>query len=469
MNKKLLWIIGILIFLIATLLVLKKTGVIGKEEGINVSSEKAARRDITEIVTASGKIYPEIEVKISPDVSGEITELTVQEGDSVQKGQILARIYADIYATQRDQAAAQVTGQQSIVSNSQAQLEALKSARDLAQVTYDRQKKLLDDKVISLAEFEQAQNNLNTAKANYEAAEQSIRSNQAQVQSAIANLQRANKDLSRTALIAPMTGVVSLLNVKLGERVVGNSMMAGTEMMRIADVSTFEIRVEVGENDVQKISLGDTAVVEVDAYGSRKFRGLVTQIASSHKGAAQQTAALSSSSTDVTNYEVKIRILQESYADLLDPSRPRKLPFRPGMSASADIQTRTNRNVVTVPINAVTVRDKKDTASIASGAAAKMPAKDQEVEATSASATSADASSTDDSLLELVFVLQPDNTVKLVPVQAGIQDLNNIEILSGLNEGDEVITGPYTIVSKTLKNGSKVKVVPRSQLFESTK
>ncbi len=466
MNKKLLWIIGILLVLIITLVGLKKAGIIGKEEGINVSSEKAARRDITEIVTASGKIYPEIEVKISPDVSGEITELTVQEGDSVKKGQILARIYADIYATQRDQAAAQVAGQQSIVSNSQAQLEALKSALKLAQVTYDRQKQLLDDKVISLSEFEQAQNNLNTAKANYDAAEQNIHSNQAQVQSAVANLQRANKDLSRTALIAPMTGVVSLLSVKLGERVVGNSMMAGTEMMRIADVSTFEIRVEVGENDVQKITVGDTAIVEVDAYGNRKFKGIVTQIASSQKGAALQTAATTNSTTDVTNYEVKIRILQESYTDLLDPSRPRKLPFRPGMSASADIQTRTNRDVITVPINAVTVRDKKDTAATASKPAVKAPEKE---DSDAPPAVNAEATGFDDAMLEVVFVLQPDNTVKLIPVKAGIQDLNNIEILSGLNDGDEVITGPYTIVSKTLRNGSKVKVVPRSQLFEGTK
>jgi len=465
MNKKLLWIIGILLVLIITLLGLKKAGIIGKEEGMNVSAEKAVRRDITEIVTASGKIYPEIEVKISPDVSGEITELTVQEGDSVKKGQILARIYADIYATQRDQAAAQVAGQQSVVSNSEAQLAALKSALELAQVTYDRQKQLLDDKVISRSEFEQAQNTLNTAKANYNAAEQSIRSNQAQVKSAVANLQKANKDLSRTALLSPMTGVVSLLSVKLGERVVGNSMMAGTEMMRVADVSAFEIRVEVGENDVQKITIGDTAVVEVDAYGNRKFKGVVTQIASSQKGAAQQTTTAATSTTDVTNYEVKIRILQESYKDLVDPSKPRKLPFRPGMSASADIQTRTNRNVITVPINAVTVRDKNDTASVTSKPGAK-PSGDSIVTPPTGTETSAE---TDDRMIEIVFVRKPDNTVKIVPVKAGIQDLNNIEIISGLNDGDEVITGPYTIVSKTLKNGSKVKVVPRSELFEGPK
>ncbi|HRP31035.1 MAG TPA: efflux RND transporter periplasmic adaptor subunit [Agriterribacter sp.] len=462
MNKKLLWIIIGLAVLVIGLIALKKAGVIGKDEGIRVSAEKVLRKDITEIVTASGKIYPEIEVKISPDVSGEITELNVQEGDSVKKGEILARIYADIYATQRDQAAAQVAGQQSQVANAKAQLEALKSALDLAKLTYNRQKQLLNDKVISRAEFEQADNTLKTAQANYDAAQQSIQSGEAQVKSAIANLQKANKDLSRTELISPMTGVVSLLNVKKGERVVGSTMMAGTEMMRIADVSAFEIRVEVGENDVQKIDLGDTAIIEVDAYNNRKFKGTVSQVASSQKGAASQTS-VSASSTDVTNYEVKIRILPDSYADLFDPARPRKLPFRPGMSASADIQTKTHKNVLSVPINAVTTRDKKDTASEGS----KEPAI-KKTEATDKPAET-DNQLTDvasDDLLEVVFVLQKDNTVKMVTVKTGIQDINNIEIVDGLTEGEEVITGPFAIVSKTLKNKTKVKVVPKDQLFE---
>lgn len=465
MNKKLLWIVIILVALVVLLIALKKAGVIGKEEGTKVSAEKVVRRNITEIVTASGKVYPEIEVKISPDVSGEITELNVEEGDSVRKGQILARIYADIYATQRDQAAAQVTGQQSLVANSQAQLEALKSALDLAKTTYERQEKLLKDKVISKSEFEQAQNNLNSAQANYNAALQSIRSNEAQVKSAAANLSKANKDLSRTALISPMTGVVSLLNVKKGERVVGNSMMAGTEMMRIADISVFEIRVEVGENDVQKINIGDTSVIEVDAYNNRKFKGVVTQIASSQKGAATQTSSSLSSSTDVTNYEVRIRILRESYADLIDPSKPRKFPFRPGMSASADIQTRTHNNVLSVPINAVTTRDKNDTAA----SKTKTVAVKKETINTDNNAPAPGSSDTNDDLLEVVFVLQKDNTVKLKQVKTSIQDINNIEISEGLQEGDEVITGPYTIVSKTLKSGTKVKVVPKDQLFEVKK
>lgn len=465
MNKKLLWIIISLAALVILLIVLKKNGLIGKEEGIKVSAEKVIRRDITEIVTASGKVYPEIEVKISPDVSGEITELNVEEGDSVRKGQVLARIYADIYATQRDQAAAQVSGQRSQVSNAQAQLEALKSSLELAKLTYNRQKQLLDDRVISRAEFEQADNTLKTAQANYDAALQSVRGSQAQVQSATANLQKANKDLSRTALISPMTGVVSLLNVKKGERVVGNSMMAGTEMMRIADISVFEIRVEVGENDIQKVDIGDTALIEVDAYNNRKFKGIVTQIASSQKGAASQSSASLSSSNDVSNYEVRIRILRDSYADLIDPSKPRKFPFRPGMSASADIQTKTHSSVLSIPINAVTTRDKQDTASEGSKGkegkkAGRLTMANNDTDNTNS------FNSTSEDLLEVVFVRQSDNTVKLVPVKTGIQDINNIEITDGLKEGDEVITGPYTIVSKTLRNKTKVKVVPRNELFE---
>lgn len=465
MNKKLLWIIISLAGLVILLIILKKNGIIGADEGLRVSAEKVTRRSITEIVTASGKVYPEVEVKISPDVSGEITELNVEEGDSVRRGQVLARIYADIYATQRDQAAAMVAGQQSQVSNAQAQLEALKSSLELAKLTYNRQKQLLDDKVISRAEFEQADNTLKTAQANYDAALENIRSSQAQVKSAIANLEKANKDLSRTELLSPMTGVVSLLNVKKGERVVGNTMMAGTEMMRIADISVYEIRVEVGENDVQKVSLGDTAIIEVDAYNNRKFKGLVTQIASSQIGAAAQTSSNTIGGTDVSNYLVKIRILYDSYSDLIDPSKPKKFPFRPGMSASADIQTQTNNNVLAVPINAVTTRDKNDTATV--GNKSKDVKKKTNTNTENDSSNQSAVSNGSDDLLEVVFVLQADNTVKLVPVKSGIQDMNYIEITDGLKEGDEVITGPFTIVSKTLKNKTKVKVVPKDQLFET--
>jgi len=455
MSKKLIWIIVIVIVLICALIGLKSAGVLGKADATKVAVEAAATRTIIETVNASGKVYPEIEVKVSPDISGEIIELGVEEGDSVRKGAILAKIYADIYTTQRDQASAVVNQQQAQVDNSKAQLASLKSALDLAQRTYDRQKQLLDEKVISKAEFEQAENGLNSAKAAYNAALQGIRSGQAGVQSAEASLQRANKDLSRTAVLAPMNGVVSLLNVKKGERVVGNSMMAGTEMMRIADMSIIEVRVDVGENDIPKVKLGDSALVEVDAYNSRKFKGIVTKIASSSSSAAQAVAT----ANDVTNFKVHIRLLPESYKDLIDPARPKSFPFRPGMNASADIQTKTKANVLSVPINAVTTREKNSDNLVKSKSD---KTEDEGMQPETKAALAAD-------LDEVVFVLQADNSVKKVKVRTDIQDINYIEILSGLKAGDKVITAPYNVVSKTLKDGMKVTVVEKDKLFEVKK
>ena len=458
MKKKIWWIIIILVVVVVLLLALKSGGVIGKEEGLKVSTEKVAKRTIIETVNASGKVYPEIEVKISPDISGEIVELKYDEGDSVKKGAVLARIYADIYSTQRNQAAAVVDQQQASVENSRAQLESLKSAQELAQRTYDRQKQLLNEKVISASEFEQAENNLRAAKANYNAAIQNIRSGEASIASARASLDRADKDLSRTAVVATMDGVVSLMNVKKGERVVGNSMMAGTEMMRIADLSVMEVRVDVGENDIPKVSMGDSALIEIDAYNNRKFKGIVTKIASSNTTAA--SAAATATTNDVTNYKVHIRILPSSYQDLLDPSKPKKFPFRPGMNASADIQTTTKPGVIAAAINAVTTREKGTDKVVNSDQ------KDKKQEEGIQEETKAGLSS---DLDEVVFVLQPGGTVKRVKVRTGIQDINYIEILGGLKEGDEIVTAPYNVISKTLKDGMKVKVVPADKLFEVKK
>jgi HlyD family secretion protein len=452
--RKRTWIIIIsLVVVIIALVGLKKAGVLGKDEGLKVATEKAARRTIIESVNASGKVYPEIEVKVSPDISGEIVELNVQEGDSVKRGTVLAKIYADIYTTERDQASAIVTQEQARVENARAQLPGLKAALEFAQRTYDRQKQLVDEKVISRAEFEQAQNALQTAQANYNAALETVRGGQAGVASAKASLQRANKDLSRTSVLSPMDGVVSLLSVKKGERVVGNSMMAGTEMMRIADMSKIEVRVDVGENDIPKVSLGDSALIEVDAYNSRKFRGVVTQIASSSVLAAQENQN-PTATTDVTNYKVYIRLLPSSYSDLIDPEKPRKFPFRPGMSASADIQTKTKNNVIAVPINAVTTRE-KGTDNVANDNEKKPEAGLQETQKSSLSSD----------LDEIVFVVQKDGTVKKMTVKTDIQDINYIEVTEGIAEGAEVVSAPYNVISKTLKDGMKVKVVPKEQLF----
>lgn len=462
MNKKVLWLLIGVVVLIVGLLGLKQAGIIGGEEGIKVTSEKVAKRTIIETVNASGKVYPEVEVKVSSDISGEIVELTVEEGDSVRKGQVLAKIFADIYLTQRDQVAANVLQQQAIVENSQAQLDALKSALTQAEAQFKRQEQLMNEKVISRSEFEQAENAYNTARANYNAGMQSIRANQASVASTRANLESAQKNLGRTTILAPMNGVVSLMAVKKGERVVGTAQMTGTEMMRIADMEKIEVRVEVGENDIPKVHLGDSALVEIDAYNARKFKGIVTQIASSSKALSAATAA--AVSNDVTNYEVRIRLLKDSYHDLLDPSRPKSFPFRPGMSASADIQTKRKLDVLAVPINAVTTREKDSDKSLnetrTSTAESGEKNKDEQADRRSISAE----------LDEVVFVLQPDKTtISRVKVRTDIQDITYIEVLSGLKEGDEVITGPYTLVSKTLKNKDKVKVVKKEELFETKK
>ncbi len=459
------WIwLTVIAAVIILLIALKKAGVIGKDEAIKVATEKVTRRSITETVNASGKVYPEIEVKVSPDISGEIVELPVMEGDSVRKGQILAKIYADIYTTQRDQASAMVTQGQAQTENARAQLPGLKATLDFSQKNFDRQKQLLDQKVISHAEFEQAQSNLQTAQANYNAAVEAVRAGQAGVASARANLSKADKDLSRTDVLAPMNGVISLLSVKKGERVVGNSMMAGTEMMRVADMSKIEARVDVGENDIPKVSIGDSADVVVDAYNNRKFKGIVTQIASSSVLASQTSgnASASATSSDVTNYKVYIRLLPSSYGDLIDPKRPKAFPFRPGMSASADIQTKTKSNVFSVPINAVTTRE-KGTDKVAGQ-------KDEEDEGRqNAGMAENEKTSFASDLDEVVFVLQKDGTVKKYIVKTGIQDINYIEVTEGLQEGMEVISAPYNVISKTLKEGMKVKVVPKDQLFTATK
>lgn len=451
MNKKLLWIIIALVVLIVTLIGLKKAGVIGKEEGIKVTSEKAALRTIIETVNASGKVYPEIEVKVSPDISGEIVELNVNEGDSVRKGQVLARIYADIYLTQRDQVAAGVNQSKAQLSNSTASLAGLKATLDNLKNTYERQKKLYNEKVVSRAEFETSEQNYLTAQANYNAAREGLKSSEASIQSAQAQLQKADKDLSRTVIVSPMNGMISLMNVKKGERVAGNSFNVGTEMMRVADMRSIEVRVDVGENDIPKVKLGDTAVVEVDAYTNRKFKGLVYKIANP----STSGVTTSSSSAEVTNYKVHIRLLPESYKDLIAAGKG--FPFRPGMSASADIQTRTKQNVLSIALNAVTTRDKNGDAAPGDKKDDKKP----QEETKSASA--------DDGIEEVVFVLQKDSKVKKVKVKTAIQDLNYIEILEGLKAGDEVITGPYSIVSKTLKDGNLVTVVPKDKLFEEKK
>ncbi len=442
MNKTLLWIIIGTVILLGGLFGLKKAGIIGKEEGVLVATEKATNRTITETVNASGKIYPEVEVKISPDISGEIVGLYVNEGDTVKKGQVLAKIYADIYATQRDQVSAGLVQAEAQKSNSEASITGLKASLDQAKLNYDRQQKLLKDKVIAASEFESAQQGYLAALSNYKAAIEGLRSSDANIMGNKAQLAKADKDLSRTIITAPMDGVVSLLAVEKGERVAGNSFNVGTEMMRIADLGSIEARVDVGENDIPKVKIGDTALVEVDAYTGRKFKGIVYKIAN--------PTSTSTSSTDVTEYKVHIRLLLDSYKDLITPHK--SFPFRPNMSASADIQTKTKLHVLSVPLNAVTTRSNK----------VDKPKTDKKDD-------KAPADTTTEVFDEVVFVLQKEGTVKMAKVKTGIQDINNIEVTDGLKSGDEIVTAPYTLISKTIKTGDKVKVVAKDKLFEDDK
>jgi HlyD family secretion protein len=446
MSKKLKWIIGILLLVIVLLIVLSKAGAFGKDEGTKVTAEKAVVRNITETVTASGKVFPEVEVKVSPDISGEIVELNVEEGDTVHRGQVVAKIYADIYASQRDQAASVVAQSQAQVSNSQAQLGALKATLDQTEAAYNRQKTLLSQKVISQSEFETAQQAYESAKANYLAAQSGIKANEASVQNAMAGLSTASKDVARATITAPMDGVVSLLSVKKGERVAGNSFNVGTEMMRIADLSSIEVQVDVGENDIPKVKLGDSANIEIDAFNNRKFKGVVYKIANPETSVL--SSASTSSSTAVTNYEVHIRLAPSSYEDLIVKGQP--FPFRPNMTASADIQTQTHTNVLSVPLNAVTTRSMSDV---------------KKADSTKAKSFASDNAG-DSDLAEVVFAVQPDGKVKLLPVKTSIQDINDIEITSGLKAGDQIVTGPYDIVSKTLKDGDKVKIVSKDELVQ---
>ena len=450
MNKTLKWVLiglgALLVILIAVKLISGPS-----DKGVKVAVEKASKRTIIETVNASGKIYPEIEVKVSPDISGEITELTVAEGDSVKKGQVLARIYADIYSSQRDQAAAQVAQSQAGVANSSAAIAALKAQLDQDKTAFTRNKALFDQKVISKSELEQYEVKLSASQAQYNAALQNIRGLQAGVQSTRTQLQQANKNLGRATIVAPMSGVVSLLNVKKGERVVGTAQMAGTEMMRVADLSTMEVRVDVGENDVVKVSIGDEADVEVDAYNNRKFKGVVTQIASSTKSAGQATA------NDVTNYEVHIRLDPSSYADLLDPLKPKKFPFRPGMNASADIKTMKKDNVVAIPITSVAARVKGSDQNLDQKKKEQKKSSDESEEPKDIDS---------DELEEVVFVIDKEGKVEKKVVKTGIQDINYIEVTSGLAGNEEIVSAPYNAVSKTLKTGTKVTVVPKEKLFE---
>lgn len=451
-NKRTYIIIGSVVLVALIVLAVVKRN---NKELPRVATEKSELRTIIETVTANGKIQPETDVKISPYISGEIMELLVKEGDIVTQGQLLAKIDPEIYKSTLQQNEAQLNGQRANLANSRAMLAQVQARLSNAETNFNRQKKLWEQKVISDADYETAKTNFDVAKADLEAGKQNVKASEFSVTSLEAVLRKANEDFRKTAVYAPADGKISQLSVEKGERVTGASQFsAGTELMRIANLNSMEARVEVNENDIVRVKMGDTCLIEVDAYLNRKFRGIVTQIATAAK------SALGSSVDQVTNFEVRIHIDKESYKDLIPENRPDFSPFRPGMSTSVDIQTRTVKNVIAVPIQAVTTRE--DT----TGKRIHRPKNNDE----SAGNDNDEAKNkpSAQSFKEYVFVYD-NGTVKLREVKTGIQDNSWIEVVSGLESGLEVVSAPYLAISKDLKNSDKVEKVEKEKLFEKEK
>lgn len=444
-SNKIWWILGgIIVLLGGGLFIAKKQGLIGKEPSTEVEFTKAKKADIIERVSASGKIQPEIEVKLSPDVSGEIVGLYITEGDSVRAGQLLLKIRPDNYESLLSRAEAQVNSSKASVEQAKSGQSQSESRMLKAKIDYDRNKKLHDDKVISDADFDQfnsqylvAKQDVESAKANVLAAEFNVKSSQAALKDARANL-------TKTTIYAPQSGTVSKLNVELGERVVGTSQMAGTELLRIANLNKMEVRVNVNENDITRVSMNDTVIIDVDSYSAsgRKFKGIVYEIASSANGLGGTSAVAAVSSDAVTEFEVKIRVLRSSYSDLIVGKR--SYPLKPGMTASVEIITNRKMGVLSVPLATVTTRDPT-----------RKPEGDKK-EGEEDNNQEPEKVIKKDKIKEVVFVMDKDSKAKLREVKTGISDFENIEILSGLKEGETIISGPYITVSKKLKEGELV-------------
>lgn len=423
MSKKTIYILlGAAIVIIALLIGLSKAGVIGnKDKGKEIEIATADAGTIVETVSATGKIQPEIEVKIASMVSGEIIDLPIKEGQVVKKGDLLVKINPDLYTSGLNRSVANLSGSKAGLSQSDASFNEAKS-------NYERNKTLFEKGIISKSDWDKAVSSFEVAKASKQSAYYNV-------QSASASVNEAKDNLGRTVIYAPADGTISVLNVELGERVLGTQQMAGTELLRVANLNNMEVEVDVNENDIVKIKVGDFATVEVDAYLKKQFKGVVTSISNS--------ASTALTADQVTNFKVKVRILKDSYKDLIAGKPVTYSPFRPGMTATVDIITTTRTNVVKVPISSVVV--KSDTTAVKIG------------EADGPESDGKKTAPKSDKKLECVFVKVGDKA-KIRIIKTGIQDDTNIEVLSGLKKGDVVITGPYTTVSKDLNSGDKVFV-----------
>lgn len=424
-KKKIYIILGIILGLIILLLVLSKTGALGSRDNfIEVETAKANEITIVETVSATGKIQPEIEVKVSSEVSGEIIALPIKEGEVVKKGQLLVKINPELYTSGLERTVSNYSGTKASLSQADANFKE-------AQASYNRSKTLYDKGIISRSEWDKAIAAFEVAKANKQSAYH-------QVQSASATVKEARENLGRTTIYAPADGTISALNVELGEKILGTQQMAGTELLRVANLENMEVEVDVNENDIVKVNIGDSTKIQVDAYLKKEFKGIVTSISNSAKAVT--------SADQVTNFKVKVRILKESYQDLIQGKPANYSPFRPGMTATVDIITKRKEKVIAVPLSAVVM--KSDTAAVA-----KYEVEDE---------ADTKVKTKSDKKFECVFVKVGDKA-KIKIVKTGIQDDTNIEIVSGLKKGDEIIIGPYSTVSKDLNSGDKVKIASKDK------
>lgn len=449
--KKIIWIIIVGLLVLSIVIGLKQCS---GNKPIVITTEAAQKRSIVETVSANGKIQPEVEVKISSDVSGEIVELFVKEGDQVKKGEILCKINPLIYESNLSRMAATLNGAKANLSNSKARLEQVKASFANIEASFQRNKKLFTQGAISQADFDVAKAAYEGALADIKGAEENVNASDYNVKSTEASLKEASDNLARTTIFSPVNGTVSKLNKEKGERVVGTAQMEGTEIMRLANLNEMEVSVDVNENDIVRVQNGDTASIEVDAYIERRFKGIVTEIANS----ANTTGV---TAEQVTNFTVKIRILQESYQDLVNGNRP---PFRPGMSATVDIQTQQAKGIIAVPIQSVTTRS--DSTEFKQKEKLTSDGKEETIVVNNVD--------NEKQLKETIKVeecvfIYVDGKAKKVRVKTGIQDNNYIEIKEGIKEGDEVISGPYSAIAKQLKDDTAVKKVDKEELFSGTK
>jgi HlyD family secretion protein len=437
-NKVLYILLGLVVLLVIFAIIGKSAGWIGKTKQTEVEVTEAKNERIIETVSASGMIQPVYEVKISPDVPGEIIELNIEEGDSVQRGELLIKLKPDIYESALERVQANLNQQKANLADASARVARAQAQLIRSESEFKRNKDLKDQNVISDADFEISEANYKVALQDLESAKESQKAAQYIVKSAEASVKEARENLGFTSIRAPISGIVSKLDVELGERVVGTAQMTGTEMLRIADLTKMEARVDVNENDIIRVSDGDTANIDVDSYShtGKKFKGVVTNIANTANDKASPDA--------VTEFEVRIRILNSSYEDLLENTELVS-PFRPGMTTSVDITTEVKEDILTIPLAAVTTRNPNETKSGEEG----------EEESETEEESESDQVENDEAV-EVVF-LYNDGVAKMVEVETGISDFDNIEILSGVNKGDEVISGPFIAVSKRLKDGDLVK------------